>query len=164
MLSSDYPTMTDRTAVTTVETLSEDESFLFTVTDTFDVEAEVVLVPCVDGAGVGSERDGERASERADGRELRCWLNRCTHEAQRLDTGRGVPMRDGQIICPRHGSLFDACSGDCDNGKAAGTTLPAVEVTVEDGTVFLTDDDYTFAHEGGIDDSEGPSSTSHVGF
>jgi hypothetical protein len=39
-----------------------------------------------------------------------------------------------------------------------------VDVAVEDGTVYLTDEDYEFLHEGSIDDSDGPSSTSHVGF
>jgi len=75
-------------------------------------------------------------------------------------------MRDGQIICPKHGSMFDACSGYCDNGDAADTTLPDVDLAVADGAVFLTDDEYTFAHEGGIDDGDdaGPSSTSHIGF
>ncbi|WP_436931013.1 Rieske (2Fe-2S) domain-containing protein [Halosimplex halobium] len=59
----------------------------------------------------------------------------------------------------------DACSGECNNGEAAGTTLPDVDVTVEDGEVFLVDDEYTFEHEGAIDDGDdGPSSTSHVGF
>lgn len=47
------------------------------------------------------------------------------------------------------GSLFDACDGSCDNGEAAGTTLPSVEISETHGDVFLTDDD-------------GPSSTSHL--
>jgi len=138
--------MTDRAELTAVERVHEEGSCLFTVTDSFDLEEEIVLVPCDDERGVTA------------------WINRCTHEAQRFDTGRGVPMRDGQIICPRHGSMFDACTGYCDNGEAADTTLPAVEVTVEDETVYLTDEDYTLAHEGGIDDSDGPGSTSHLGF
>ncbi|QPV64030.1 Rieske (2Fe-2S) domain-containing protein [Halosimplex litoreum] len=59
----------------------------------------------------------------------------------------------------------DACSGECDNGEAAGTTLPDVEVAVDDGDVFLVDEEYEFEHEGQIDEGEGgPSSTSHVGF
>jgi hypothetical protein len=58
----------------------------------------------------------------------------------------------------------DACSGECDNGGAAGTTLPDVEVVVEDGTVYLVDDHYDFDHEGGVEDDEGPGSTSHIGF
>ncbi|MEF8881890.1 MAG: Rieske 2Fe-2S domain-containing protein [Halapricum sp.] len=132
------------TKLTTVETVHDEGSWLFTVTDRYGVEREVLLVPCHGG--------------------VEAWINRCTHESQRFDTGRGAPMRDGQIICPRHGSLFDACSGECENGEAAGTTLPAVEVAVTNGTIYLTDDEFTFRHAGGIDDEEEPDSTSHIGF
>ncbi|WP_135363963.1 Rieske (2Fe-2S) protein [Halosimplex halophilum] len=151
--------MADGARLTTVEDVREDGSFLFTATNSFDMEEEVIVVPCDDevAADGGAPVDGEGG--------VAAWINRCTHEAQRFDTGRGVPMRDGEIICPKHGSMFNACSGECDNGEAAGTTLPDVDVTVEDGDVFLVDEDYTFEHEGGIDDGDdGPSSTSHVGF
>ena len=57
--------------------------------------------------------------------------------------------------------MFDACSGDCDNGEAAGTSLPSVEITVTDDSAFLTDDDYQYLRDGGIDDGE-PCSTSHI--
>lgn len=129
--------------LTTVDTVHEEGSWLFTVSDRFGDEEEVILVPCEN--------------------EVEAWVNRCTHESQRFDTGRGAPIRNGQIVCPRHGSMFDSCSGHCDNGEAADTTLPAVDITVHtDGTVFLTDDDVTFAHEGGIDDDDDPDSTSHI--
>lgn len=142
--------MLGATELTTVEAVHDDGSYVCTVRDNYGERDEVIVVPCGDGEG-----------------DVRGWINRCTHEAQRFDTGRGVPMREDQIICPKHGSMFDACSGDCDNGEAAGTTLPAVEVTVEDGTVYLSDADYTFVHEGTIGDDDGddgPSSTSHIGF
>ncbi|WP_423999801.1 Rieske (2Fe-2S) protein [Haloarcula salina] len=128
--------------LTTVDSVHEEGSYLFTADGPHGDPEEIILVPCEDG--------------------VEAWINRCTHEAQRFDTGRGVPMRDDQLICPRHGSLFDACDGDCDNGEAAGTTLPSVDVSVTHGDVYLTDDDYAFAHEGGIDDDGGPSSTSHL--
>jgi nitrite reductase/ring-hydroxylating ferredoxin subunit len=128
--------------LTTVEKVHEAGSYLFTASDPYDDLEEIVVVPCEDG--------------------VTAWINRCTHENQAFDTGRGVPMRDGEIICPRHGSLFDACEGDCDNGPAADTTLPSVDLATRHGTVFLIDDDYEFHHEGGIDDDDGPSSTSHL--
>ncbi|WP_436926516.1 Rieske (2Fe-2S) protein [Halosimplex amylolyticum] len=150
--------MADGARLTAVETVHEEGSFLFTASNSFDMEEEIIVVPCEDEVAA----DGGAA---ADEGGVAAWLNRCTHEAQRFDTGRGVPMRDGEIICPKHGSMFDACSGDCDNGEAAGTTLPDVDVAVEDGDVYLVDGDYTFEHEGKIDDGDdGPSSTSHVGF
>ncbi|MCU4800999.1 Rieske 2Fe-2S domain-containing protein [Halobacteria archaeon HArc-gm2] len=136
------------TELTTVSDVRENRSYRFTATDEYGAEEELLVVPC-------DEED----------RPVRAFVNRCTHEAQRLDTGRGVAMRDGQIICPKHGSMFDSCSGHCDNGDAADTTLPDVDLAVDDGAVFLTDDEYSFAHEGGIDDGDdGPSSTSHIGF
>ena len=152
------------TELTTVESVHESGSFLFTATDEHGIEEEIILVPCENTDGEAENSTDRDASATDDGASVRAWINRCTHESQRFDTGRGVPMRGGQIVCPRHGSLFDACSGACDNGEAAGTTLPEVSVTVHEGSVYLSDFDYGFASEGGIDDGSGPSSTSHVGF
>ena len=96
---------------------------------------------------------------------VEAWLNRCTHEDQRLDRGGdiGAVVRDGGVVCPKHGSVFDACVGDCENGPA-GSTLLAVNISVNRGDVFLTDDDYEFVREGGVDDDDGPSSSSHLRF
>jgi nitrite reductase/ring-hydroxylating ferredoxin subunit len=138
--------MVDATAIADVEDVPETGSFLFTAEDAFTNETELILVRCDDGP------------------RIEAWVNNCTHENQRLDRGEGAAMRDGEIICPRHGSMFDACTGDCENGEAAGTTLPGVDITVEDGTVYLTDDHYTFCHVGQKDRDEGPDSTSHISF
>jgi len=162
-------------ALTTVETVHDEGSFLFTATNSFDMEEEIIVVPCADASDAIEDdetvedddamTDGETDSDGDTGTDgVEAWINRCTHEAQRFDTGNGVPMRDGEMICPKHGSMFDACSGECDNGEAAGTTLPDVAVAVEEGTVYLTDEEYEFVHEGGIDDDDGPNSTSHIGF
>ncbi|MFP8958541.1 Rieske (2Fe-2S) protein [Natrialbaceae archaeon A-CW3] len=145
------------TELTTVDTVLEDGSWLFTVRDRFGTFEEVILVPCETGSGVEA------------------WVNRCMHEPQRLDRGFGAVIRDGEIVCPRHGSMFDACSGTCDNGEAEGTRLISIDVTVQDGTISLTDSNHEFAHEGGIDDADdddsddgdddsGPTSTSHISF
>ncbi|MFB6221880.1 MAG: Rieske (2Fe-2S) protein [Halolamina sp.] len=136
--------MPEGARIAAVEEVPEIGSHLFTVQDAFTNDREAILVTCEENPGV------------------RAWLNNCTHEAQRLDRGNGAAMRDGEIICPKHGSMFDACSGECDNGEAAGTTLPGIEITVSDGDVFLTDENYEFRHDGGIDDDEGPDSTSHL--
>ena len=140
--------MVDGTRLTSVETVHEEGSWLFTITDRYGELEEVLLVPC--NAGVAA------------------WVNRCPHQSQPFDRGMGAAVRDGGFVCPKHGSIFDACSGECDNGKAAGTRLPAVEVTIEDGEVYFTGDG-SFAYAGGIDeddeDDDGmPSSTSHIGF
>lgn len=134
------------TRLTAVETVHDEGSWLFTATDGNGEQTEVTLVPCEDG--------------------VEAWVNRCTHEEQRLDRGGeiGAVLRDGGIVCPKHGSVFDACGGGCENGPAAGSELWAVQVSVNRGDVFLTDDEYEFVHEGGVDDDDNPSSTSHLRF
>ncbi|AGB35947.1 Rieske (2Fe-2S) protein [Natronococcus occultus] len=144
--------MAVRHRLTSVETVLEDGSWLFTVRDGRGDEEEVILVPCHD-----------------DDREpVEAWINRCTHEDQRLHREDvGAVIRDGEIVCPKHGSMFETCSGYCDNGEAADTTLVDVEIAVEDGAVYLTDDDVSFLREGGTSDDdgdEGPSSSSHIQF
>ncbi|GAA0310280.1 Rieske (2Fe-2S) protein [Halarchaeum salinum] len=138
--------MVDGTEIASLDDVPELGSYLFTAEDMFTNEEEVILVRCDDDPGVEA------------------WVNNCPHESQRFDRGDGAAMRDGEIICPKHGSLFDSCTGECDNGEAAGTTLPTVEIVVDSGTVYLTDDDYTYLHEGPIDSDEGPGSTSHLSF
>lgn len=138
--------MDESTRIATIDDIPESGSYLFTAEDAFGTEQEVILVRCEEEPGI------------------KAWSNSCTHEDQRFDRGSGAAMRNGQIICPRHGSLFDSCSGTCDNGDAAGTKLPEIEITVADGAVFLTDDNYTYLHEGSSEDDAGPSSTSHIGF
>jgi nitrite reductase/ring-hydroxylating ferredoxin subunit len=143
--------MADRYRLTSVETVREEGSWLFTVRNSRDESQEVFLVPCED--------------ETAD-RPVTAWVNNCTHEAQRLHReGIGAVVRDGGVVCPKHGSVFDTCSGYCDNGEAAETTLLSVDITVEDGQVYLTDDDADFLWQGPTDDDDDddmPSSTSHL--
>jgi nitrite reductase/ring-hydroxylating ferredoxin subunit len=141
----DVPSMRG-THVAAVEAVPEHGSYLFSVADAFTNEREAILVPCEAEPGVEA------------------WLNTCPHEDQRFDTGRGAAIRDGELICPKHGSLFDACAGDCENGPAAGSSLRPIDIEVRDGAVFLVDDGYTYLHEGGLDDDDGPSSTSHLSF
>lgn len=145
--------MSGRYRLTSVDTVSEEGAWLFTVRDGHGEEREVFLVPCRD----------------EDGPEIEAWVNRCTHEAQSLyREGVGAVIRDEEVVCPKHGSTFDACSGYCDNGPAAETTLPSVDVSVEDGQVYLTDDDVRFLREGASsddgDEDGGPNSTSHLRF
>ncbi|MDZ7747196.1 MAG: Rieske (2Fe-2S) protein [Halobacteriales archaeon] len=132
--------------ITTTDEVPEQGSFLFTVTEADGDEEEVIII-----------RDSED--------EIAGWKNFCQHEIdQRLDRGNGAATRDGGIICPKHGSIFDGTTGYCDNGKAAGSTLAEVDIAVNRGDVYLTDDDLTFEHVGGIDDDDMPKSTSHLGF
>lgn len=136
--------------LTSLQDVLEAGSWLFTVVDTEGNEREVFLLPCEEG----------------DEPSVRAWVNRCTHEDQRLYRDDvGVITRNGHIICPKHGSSFDTCSGLCDNGPAADTTLWSVDTTVEDGAVYLTDADYRFRQTGGRDDGgDTPGSSSHLRF
>jgi nitrite reductase/ring-hydroxylating ferredoxin subunit len=138
--------MVEGTPIVAIDEVPDAGSYLFTVEDAFTNEREAILVPCEADPGVEA------------------WINSCTHEAQRFDRGDGVAMRDGQLICPKHGSMFDVCSGECDNGKAAGTMLPGLDIAVADGEIYLVDENYTFLQAGGIDDDSGPSSSSHLSF
>jgi nitrite reductase/ring-hydroxylating ferredoxin subunit len=143
--------MADRYRLTSVETVREEGSWLFTVQNSRGESQDVFLVPCED--------------ETVD-RPVNAWVNNCTHEAQRLHRENiGAVVRDGGIVCPKHGSVFDACSGYCDNGDAAETTLLSVDIAVEDGQVYLVDDGVEFLFPGPAeddDDDDMPSSTSHL--
>jgi len=138
-----------RHRITSVDDVGDD-GYLFTVLDGRGEETEVFLLPC---------DDDEQPPVRA-------WVNNCTHEQQRLYREEiGAVTRDGGIVCPKHGSIFDSCSGYCDSGEAAETTLLSVEIEVEDGQVYLTDDDARFLRDGPSDDDDDddmPGSTSHL--
>lgn len=146
--------MSTRHRLTSVETVLEAGGWLFTARNSHGEAFEVVLLPCED--------DHVDATVRA-------WVNRCTHEEQRLYRDNiGAILRDGGIVCPKHGSIFDTCSGYCDNGPATESTLPSVDITVEEDQVYLTDADTAYLHDGPSsrdgDDEDGPSSTSHLRF
>lgn len=142
--------MGTRYRLTSVETVREEGSWLFTGRDGSGEHTEVVLVPCED-----------------DPEPIEAWVNRCTHEDQRLyREGIGAVIREGGVVCPKHGSVFGACSGDCENGPAAGSTLRSVDLEIEDGTVYLADDDLRYLHDGPSEDDDdgGPQSSSHLRF
>lgn len=159
--------MDDATRITGVDAVPDVGSHLFTVREADGSPEEVILVRSADC-------DTETGGVVDDGTAVLAWKNFCQHETdQRLDRGQGAAMRDGEVVCPKHGSFFDTCSGFCDNGKAKGSTLESVAVAVADGAVFLTDDDCTYLHDGGIeaddtatddDDDDMPGSTSHLTF
>ena len=153
--------------LTTVETVREEGSWAFTAREG-GADREVLLVPCADEPDGGAGNDVGGETNGGEDHPVRAWINRCTHEDQRLyREGVGAVTRGGSVVCPKHGSAFDACEGSCDNGEAAGTTLRSIDVDVRDGAVFLTDDDLTYLHEGLPDDDgddAGPSSSSHLTF
>lgn len=67
---------------------------------------------------------------KADDGTVRAFSSICTHQ--------GCPVSevaDGRIICPCHGSQFEADTGEVAEGPASGP-LPSVAVAVRDGEVF----------------------------
>lgn len=147
--------MADRYRLTDVATVEDAGSWVFTGRHERGERVEVVVVPC----------------ERPDGPPVEAWINRCTHEDQRLYREPvGLVRREGDIVCPKHGSLFDPCSGGCDNGPAAGTSLLDVDLAVEEGQIYLVDEAVDYRSAGvdrsadGDDDDDGPRSTSHLRF
>lgn len=94
------------------------------------------------------------------------WLNACQHIPDvPLDRGDGATVRDGEIVCERHGAHYDAGSGACTGGPCGGAPLPPVEITVEDGGVYCSDATYEFVGLGGIEqDPTDLSSGGGLGF
>jgi nitrite reductase/ring-hydroxylating ferredoxin subunit len=132
--------------ITSLDSVPDDSTFLVTLrrVDT-DEEREAVLVRTANGEVCG-------------------WLNYCRHLLDvRLDKGSGAPMRDGELVCANHGAYFEADSGCCTFGPCEGAVLEAVDVTVDDGVVYLTDDEYAFVTTGSLDDG-GPAASSNVEF
>jgi nitrite reductase/ring-hydroxylating ferredoxin subunit len=135
--------MDEGSRIAAVDEIPEDSSLLLTVRDGFDTE-EVILLTLADG--------------------VVAFRNYCPHWTDvRLDSGSGATLRDGEIVCEKHGATFETATGDCTFGPCEGATMEPVEVTVRDGEVFLVDDDYEF-------DSLGPdgdrdlSSRGRIGF
>ncbi|TYL40264.1 (2Fe-2S)-binding protein [Natronococcus pandeyae] len=142
--------------IASLEEVPRESTFLFRVADELGDEREAILV------ANGVESTEETAS--ADG--VSCWLNYCQHFTHiKLDKGDGAPMREGEVICANHGAYFDADSGECTFGPCEGAYLTELEVTVDDGGIYLVDDEYEFVGTGPVDtDDADLTSTSNVEF
>lgn len=122
--------MDEDSRIAAVDDVPADGSVLFTVRDGFDRE-EVILLKLADG--------------------VVALKNYCPHWTDvRFDKGSGATVRNGELVCTKHGATFERATGDCTHGPCEGATIEEIDVTVEDGAVYLTDDDYDF-------DGTGPS-------
>ncbi|SFB70138.1 Rieske [2Fe-2S] domain-containing protein [Halobiforma haloterrestris] len=119
-----------------------------------DDRQEAILVR--DGTEATAAQDGDGGDGNRRTREdpsVSCWLNYCQHFTHiKLDKGSGAAMRNGEIVCENHGAYFEADSGYCTYGPCEGATLAELEVTVSEGDVYLTDDDYAYVGRGPIED------------
>ena len=133
-----------------VAEVPEETTLLFTVEDReTDEEREAVLVDTDDG--------------------IRAWFNYCQHWRDvNLDTGDGGVIRDGELVCKRHGATFECDSGECTFGPCEGAVLEELAVRTTAGGVFVDDDGYEFVRLGEAesdDDADIHRSTeSRIGF
>lgn len=69
-----------------------------------------------------------------EGLELRCFLDRCSH--QNIKLSEFGQLAGAEIVCLAHGARFS-----CDSGEAlsfpARCGLEAFELKIEEGTVFM---------------------------
>ncbi|MFD1563702.1 Rieske (2Fe-2S) protein [Haloarchaeobius amylolyticus] len=150
----------DAGRITALSDVPADSTVCFRVADESEAIQEAILVRSEAVATDG----GDTTAVVEDA--VSCWLNYCQHLTHiKLDKGAGAPMRDGEIICANHGAYFAADSGRCTYGPCEGAYLTDLEVTVENGDVYLTDDDYAFVGLGPIErDDTDRASRSNVEF
>lgn len=92
------------------------------------------------------------------------WHNYCQHWTDvALDRGDGATIRDGELLCGRHGATFEIDSGDCTHGPCEGATLDPIEIDVRDGDVFLAEEAYEFERLGAAEQRDLSTSRS-LGF
>jgi nitrite reductase/ring-hydroxylating ferredoxin subunit len=152
----------DAGRITALSDVPNDSTVCFRVTDESGEKREAILVT----NGVAVTDGGERAEDTTDDESVACWLNYCQHLTHiKLDKGSGAPMRDGELICANHGAYFEADSGHCTYGPCEGAYLTDLSVTVSEGDVYLTDEDYEFVGLGPIEsDDLDRASSSNVEF
>ncbi|SEK38194.1 Rieske (2Fe-2S) protein [Haloferax larsenii] len=138
--------MSDLERICSVDDVPADTTFLFRVAGDDEDEREAILV-------------------RIDG-DIRGWLNYCMHLTDiKIDKGSGATMRNGELICENHGAYFEADTGYCNYGPCEGAVLDDLDITVDGNHVFLSDDDYSFVGQGGVEkDPADRSSSSNVEF
>lgn len=85
---------------------------------------------------------------------VRAYVNRCQHWTDvRLDDGDGAYLRNGEMVCEKHGAMFRVSDGECTVGPCEGATLPSVSTSV-DGDVVSLGDGYTVLGLGSAEDRE----------
>ena len=132
--------------IVAVDDVPEDGSFLFTLRR-----------ENAEGAGGGGTGTGDGTSNeereailvRGPDGEIHAWENYCRHLIHiPLDKGSGAPIRDDEIVCTNHGAMFETDTGRCTFGPCEGAFLQPVAIDIEDGSVRLTDDRFSFSHVG----------------
>jgi nitrite reductase/ring-hydroxylating ferredoxin subunit len=121
--------MDDARRIVAADEVPEEGTLLVTLRDD-DGEREAILTRLSDGS-------------------IAAFENYCMHWTDvRLDRGEGAPVRNGELVCAKHGATFERDSGYCNFGPCEGAYLQTVEVAVENGSVYLVDDEYEFVRVG----------------
>ncbi|OYR54668.1 Rieske (2Fe-2S) protein [Halorubrum halodurans] len=98
--------------------------------------------------------------------DVSAFRNYCQHWTDvRLDKDDGAFVRNGEVFCQKHGATFEGGTGYCNFGPCEGAVLEGVDVTVDDGAVYLADDAYEFVRRGPShrDDDAGDSRIDFTG-
>ncbi|RDI71267.1 Rieske (2Fe-2S) protein [Halopelagius longus] len=136
--------MDDSRRIAAADEVPEDGTLLFTVSEDGD-RTEAILTRLDDGT-------------------IAAFSNYCPHWTDvRLDKGSGALVRNGELVCQKHGATFERDSGVCNFGPCEGAVLETIDVTVEEGSVLLTDDDYAFENLGASQEYD-RSSGNQIGF
>jgi nitrite reductase/ring-hydroxylating ferredoxin subunit len=135
--------MDEHSRIAPVDGIPAETSLLFTVRDGFDREEAIVL-------------------ELADG--VIALKNSCPHWTDvRFDSGDGATVRGDELVCQKHGAIFEVATGHCTHGPCKGATIEEIDVTVQDGEIYLTAENYEFEHLGPSGDHD-RSSRGRIGF
>jgi nitrite reductase/ring-hydroxylating ferredoxin subunit len=95
---------------------------------------------------------------------VQAWINRCQHWTDvRLDEGDGATVRNGEIVCQKHGAHFEADTGYCNYGPCEGARLPSVDVEEREDGVYLIDEGYDFVGRGPMEEENGEVSGTRGG-
>ena len=101
---------------------------------------------------------------RLDDGTVVAYTNYCPHWRDvRLDKGSGATVREGELVCGKHGASFETATGRCDFGPCEGAVLDTFEVTVSEGAVYLTDEAWDGA-EPGLSEERDLSTGSRIDF
>ena len=100
---------------------------------------------------------------RLDDGTVVAYTNYCPHWDVRLDKGSSALVREDEIVCRKHGATFEKAGGYCNFGPCEGAVLDTFEITVADGAVYLTDEEWDAA-EPGLSGERDLSSGGQIGF
>ena len=72
---------------------------------------------------------------------VHCYLNRCPHKHSPLNWSADefLTLEKDYIVCATHGALFQMESGICIAGPGVKQSLTRIDVSVEEGAIYLTD-------------------------